>query len=96
MHKGPGSESWMRSMMLLPRSVWVGDTGQAPNKGVPGLCCCADCSMSGIDHHVGRSTTCCCPEKAIANGYWIHEALPELQDLNPLELALASMAQIEN
>jgi hypothetical protein len=31
-YKGQGSELWMSSMMLSPRSVWVRDTGEAPNK----------------------------------------------------------------
>jgi hypothetical protein len=59
-YKGQGSELWMSSMMLSPRSIWVRDTNEAPNKGVPGLRCCADCSMSRSDRHEGGKHILCC------------------------------------
>jgi hypothetical protein len=81
----------MDSMLLSPRSVWVRNTKENPNKGTPGFRCCGDCSPS-LD---GKRYQFKLPERAVANGYWVGEAPKELQQLNPLELALASMARID-
>lgn len=77
--RGRESESWMDAMLLSPRSVWVRNTEENPNKGTPGFRCCGDCSPL-LDKQLEKQRFKL-PERAIANGHWIGEAPKELQQL---------------
>ncbi len=78
----------METMMLSPHATCVKDE----NGSTAGFSCCSEC-CSALKQRGHKKII---PRFAVANGFHVGEAPPELACLNEVELALVSHARVNS